>query len=192
MPPVCTGLQDGTRPLAARRPLPQDHFRRPLRETPFHPRVAALSATQSWYGWAGCLSANVIRNEEAEYFAIRNSASVFDISPMIKYRIEGPEAKAFLDKLTLRNVGKLGVGRVQYTAWCDDAGKVIDDGTIFRLAPDRFHMFCQERHFGWLADTAFGFEVAIDDITEDSPGCRCRGRHPASFSSRRSLPASKC
>ena len=77
-------------------------------------------------------------DEELEFFAIRSQAAVFDISPMVKYRIEGPDAEAYLDRLTLRDVTKLKPGRVHYTAWCDDDGHVLDDGTLFRLGPELF------------------------------------------------------
>jgi aminomethyltransferase len=158
-----------------KKPYSQDHYRKPLRETPFYPRISALSTTHDWHGWAGYLSAGVIANESAEYFSVRSSASVFDISPMVKYAIKGPDAEAFLNKLTLRDVTKLGIDRVQYSAWCNDAGEVIDDGTIFRRGPDNFLLFCQERHFAWLCDSAYGFDVDLSDISEDLAGLSLQG-----------------
>ena len=144
----------------------REHFRTPLLHAPFHARIEALMEGEHWYDWAGYAAAMMIRDEELEYFAIRSQAALFDLTPMIKYRIEGPEAEAFLDRLTLRDVSKLKPGRVHYTAWCDDDGHVLDDGTLFRLAPDRFRLCCQERHLPWLADTALGFDVAIAEETD--------------------------
>jgi aminomethyltransferase len=160
---------------SARRADQQGHFRRPLLQTPFHARICALMETADWYGWAGYQAPSVIRDAEHEYFAIRNSAALFDLSPMVKYRIEGPGSEAFLQKLTLRDVAQLRPGRVHYTAWCDDRGKVLDDGTLFRLTPTRFRLCCQERHLPWLADTAIGFDVAIEEETEAVAGLALQG-----------------
>ena len=94
---------------------------------------------------------------------------------MVKYRIEGPEAEAFLDRLTLRDVTKLKPGRVHYTAWCNDDGHVLDDGTLFRLSQTRFRLCCQERHLPWLLDSAFGFDVSIEEETEAVAGLALAG-----------------
>lgn len=153
----------------------QDHIARIRLETPFHPRIEALMQTDDWYDWGGYRSANSLWDEELEYFAIRSQASLFDISPMVKYRIEGPDAEAFCNRLTLRDVSKLRPGRVQYTAWCDDAGQVLDDGTLFRLAPDRFRLCCQQRHLPWLLDGAVGFDVSVREETEEIAGLSLQG-----------------
>lgn len=164
---------------AATRREAQGHFRTPLRETPFHPRLAALAETNDWYGWAGMKAPHSLYDEELEYFAIRSTAALFDISPMIKYRITGADSEAFLNRLTLRDVAKLQVGRVHYTAWCDDRGHVLDDGTLFRLAPQEFRLCCQERHLPWLLDTALGFEVTVAEETDSLAGLALQG--PTSF-----------
>lgn len=163
-----------------RTPLPRDHFLTPLWQTPFHPRIAALSQTHQWYAWAGYQAPQVIRDAEQEYFAIRNAASLFDVTPMVKYRIEGPDAEAYCDRLTVRDVSKLKPGRVQYTCWCDDEGKVLDDGTLFRFSAAEFRLCCQERHLNWLLDSAIGYDVAIAEVTEDVAGLSLQG--PTSFS----------
>ncbi len=89
---------------------------------------------------------------------------------MTKYRVAGPDAEAFLNRLTLRDVSKLAIGRVQYTAWCDDEGHVLDDGTLFRLGRDTFRLCCQERHLPWLLDGAARYDVTIADETEEIAG----------------------
>ena len=162
-----------------RRALPREHFEKPLWHTPFHPRIAAQMTHEQWYGWGGYLSAQVIRDEEMEYFAIRNAASLFDVSPMVKYRIAGPEAEAYCDRLTVRDVAKLKPGRVHYTAWCDDEGKVLDDGTLFRFSPTEFRLCCQERHLPWLLDSAIGYDVEIAEVTEDIAALSLQG--PTSY-----------
>ena len=158
----------------------REHYRTPLLHTPFRARLEALMEGEHWYDWAGYAVASVIRDEELEYFAIRSTSALFDLTPMLKYRIEGPDAEAFLNKLTLRDVSKLKPGRVQYTAWCDDDGYVLDDGTLFRFAPDRFRLCCQERHLPWLLDTAMGFDVSVTDETDAFAGLALQGPTSAS------------
>ncbi len=157
----------------------QLHFHVLRAGTPFQPRIDALAKTRDWYDWAGYRAPRSLWDEELEYFAIRSQAALFDISPMTKYRIEGPDAEAFCNKLTLRDVAKLKPGRVHYTAWCDDAGHVLDDGTLFRLSPTRFRLCSQERHLPWLLDSALGFDVAVEEETEAVAGLALQG--PISF-----------
>jgi aminomethyltransferase len=157
----------------------QGHFRTLRLPSPFQPRLDALMKTEEWYNWAGYRAPSSLWDEELEYFAIRSQAAVFDISPMVKYRIEGPDAEPFLNRLTLRDVSKLKPGRVHYTAWCDDEGHVLDDGTLFRLADTRFRLCCQERHLPWLIDSAVGFDVAIAEETQAVAGLALQG--PTSF-----------
>lgn len=157
----------------------QAHIGQLRRETPFHPRLAALSQQNDWYSWAGCKAPASLWDEEMEYFAIRSQAALFDISPMVKYRIEGPDAESFCNRLTLRDVAKLRPGRVHYTAWCDEHGHVLDDGTLFRLSGQRFRLCCQERHLPWLLDSAIGFDVEVEEETEAVAGLALQG--PTAF-----------
>lgn len=165
--------------IFSERTAAQSHFRTLRLGTPFQPRLDALAKTNDWYDWAGYRAPNSLWDEELEYFAIRSQAALFDISPMVKYRIEGPEAEAFCNKVTLRDVSKLTPGRVHYTAWCDDAGHVLDDGTLFRLSPTRFRLCSQERHLPWLLDSAIGFDVEVEEETEAVAGLALQG--PTSF-----------
>ena len=151
------------------------HFETPLLQTPFHARTAAANRMQSWGAWAGYASVLTYEDAAMEYSAIRNAATVYDLCPMVKYRITGPAAVAYLDRLTVRNVVKLSVGGVQYTIWCDDAGHLIDDGTLFRLGPVDFRICCQERHLPWLLDSAHGFDVRIVEETEDVAALSLQG-----------------
>ena len=147
-------------------PLALTHFKTPLAQTPFHLRTSVENRLQNWAPWAGYMTATCFGDSTMEHTAIRNAATLYDISPMIKYRITGADAGAFLNRLTLRDVGKLTVGQVHYTAWTDDQGKVMDDGTVFRLGPDDFRLCCQERHLPWLLETAWGLDVAVPDETD--------------------------
>jgi aminomethyltransferase len=165
--------------LLMARAASQDHFRTPRIASPFQPRIEALMRTEEWYDWAGYKAPLSLWDEELEYFAIRSQAALFDISPMVKYRIEGPDAEAFLNRVSLRDVRKLRPGRVQYTAWCDDEGHVLDDGTLFRLTKNRFRLCSQERHLPWLLDSGIGFDVNIIEETKSIAALALQG--PASF-----------
>ncbi len=168
-----------TKPALPFRATAQGHFRTLRLPSPFQPRIDALAKTEDWYTWAGYKAPNSLWDEELEYFAIRSQAALFDISPMVKYRIEGPDAESFCNRLTLRDVNKLKPGRVHYTAWCDDAGRVLDDGTLFRLSENRFRLCCQDRHLPWLLDSAIGFDVAVAEETETFAALALQG--PTSF-----------
>jgi aminomethyltransferase len=103
---------------------------------------------------------------DVEYAAIRNSAALFDISPLYKYLITGKDAGRLLDRVVTRDVTRCAVGQVMYTPWCDARGKVVDDGTVSRLSEDRFRLTSAEPNFRWLGLNAPGLEVAIEDISE--------------------------
>lgn len=151
------------------------HFETPLLKTPFHPRTEAANKLWAWGNWGGYTTALTYDDLAMEHSAIRNSSTVYDLSPMIKYRIEGPDAAAYLDRLTIRNVAKLLVGGVQYTAWVNDAGHLLDDGTLFRLGPDCYRLCCQERHLNWLLDSAYGFDVTVTEETTDIAALSLQG-----------------
>jgi len=151
------------------------HYETPLLKTPFHPRTEAANKLWAWGNWGGYTTALAYQDEALEYSAVRNTATVYDLCPMIKYRVEGPEAEAYLNRLTLRNVTKLSVGGVQYTAWVNDAGHLLDDGTLFRLAPNQYRICCQERHLNWLEDSAHGFDVTITEETEEIAALSLQG-----------------
>lgn len=145
--------------------LPLTHWRAPLEPTAFHARTAPLNRLNRWGPWAGHTTALCFGDPAMEHSAIRNAATLYDLCPMVKYRVTGPEAEAFLNRLTVRDVRKLTPGGVQYTVWCDDEGHVLDDGTLFRLSDTDFRLTCQERHLPWLFDSAQGFDVAVRDET---------------------------
>jgi aminomethyltransferase len=152
---------------------------RGLLPTPFGPRLRAMSRTEDWQGWGGWLAPRSLEDAGQEYFAIRNTAALIDISPMRKYRIEGPDAARVADRLVTRKVADMAQGRVAYCLWCDEDGFVIDDGTLFRLGPDSFRLCCQERMLGWLADIAWGFDAEVRDETEEVAALALQG--PTSF-----------
>ncbi len=151
-----------------------------MQRTPFFDRIEAYSLTKNWEDWAGFLCPSELESVEKEYFAIRNQATLFDVSPMCKYRIKGPDAVRVTNRVITRNATKIKVGRVGYGLWCDEEGMVIDDGTIFRYGKDDFMILCQEHMYSWLLDSAWGFDVTITDESHNICGLSMQG--PTSYS----------
>ncbi|MDP9066374.1 MAG: aminomethyltransferase family protein [Pseudomonadota bacterium] len=151
------------------------HYRRPLLETPFHSRTHAMSQVDRFIAWSGYTTVDVFTNLEQEYFAIRNATGVYDLSPMCKYRVSGPQATAYLNRLVTREVVNLSVNSVAYCVWCNDRGHVIDDGTLFRFAESDYRLLSAERGLDWLLDSAMGFDVHIEDVTQDVAALAVQG-----------------
>jgi aminomethyltransferase len=149
-------------------------------ESPFYSRLKALDTVNEWHQWKGFTAANELYCAETEYFAIRNATAVFDLTPMTKYRITGPDALAYLNRLVTRDMSKVAPGRVAYAVWCDDQGQVIDDGTIFHLREGEYRLCSQERHFSWLQMATIGFDVDVTHETEEVAALAVQG--PTSFS----------
>lgn len=152
-----------------------NHFRKAFRQTPFHARITDLCTVNDWGVWKGYTVVNTVDEIEFEYFAIRNSCSVFDLTPMSKYRIRGKDADIFMNRLVTRNIGKLKVGRVGYAIWCNDRGKIIDDGTIFHLSENDYRLCAQERQLDWLLLSSLGFDVDIVEETHDVASLAVQG-----------------
>src|SRR5690242_3950880 len=127
-------MRDRQPPAAVAGPRPKDASEGSMiRTTPFHERTSAANVAGLWEHWSGYLVAQKYQlSEKFEYFAIRNSAGLFDSSPLYKYRIHGPDAEAFLGGVLARDIRTCAVGHGQYTAWLDDRGFVVEDGVIFR------------------------------------------------------------
>ena len=103
--------------------------------TAFYPREAELNSQLAWGEWSGYHSAAVYADfHDIEYNAIREAAAVIDVSPLYKYVVSGPDAPRLIDRVMTRDVSKLQVDQVYYTPWCDEDGKMIDDGTLTRLS----------------------------------------------------------
>ena len=141
-------------------------FTKPLLETPFHERTYEACYNNDWYRWAGYKIAREYSNTELEYTAMRNTAGVLDITPMHKYDIKGADAIKFVDKLVTRNVTEIKSGQVMYIIWCNEDGNVIDDGTVFCFNSNHLRIFCAERNLNWFSDTAIGFNVEVEDVSD--------------------------
>ncbi len=152
-----------------------DGYRSAVKRTAFYKKMKEHDRVNEWHRWKDYTVPTVLECPTLEYFAIRNSASIFDISPMSKYRIKGPDALAFINRLVPRDMTKIKVGRVAYTIWCDDQGQVIDDGTLFRLAEDDYRLCAQERQLEILKRNAIGFDVEFFEETDDVAGLSFQG-----------------
>ena len=147
-----------------------------LRGTPFHSRTRALCRAQNWRRWAGYIVASSYElTHEREYYAIRSAAALIDVTPLYKYVIRGPDAERLLNRVVTRDVTKCVVNQVMYTPWCDEAGKVIDDGTLSRLGEDMFRLTAAEPNLRWLWDNAVGLDVDIEDVTDSVAALALQG-----------------
>src|SRR5437016_595849 len=114
-------------------------------------------------------------HHEHEYNAIRNSAALIDISPLFKYRVTGPDATKFVNRVISRDINKVVVDQVIYCCWCDPEGKVIDDGTITRLGENEYRWTAADPSLRWFQQSALGLDVAIEDISEQTAALALQG-----------------
>ncbi len=135
--------------------------------TPFHPRAAALNRKMQWREWSGYWASSVYADfHDIEYNAIREAAAVIDVSPLYKYRLTGPDALRLTDRVITRDASKLAVGQVYYTPWCDEHGKVIDDGTVHRVGEHEIRWTAADPQYRWLTLNAAGLDVTVEDVSE--------------------------
>jgi aminomethyltransferase len=135
--------------------------------TPFHERTSRLCESLNYRDWAGYYAPSSYEPlHEHEYNAIRNGAALIDISPLFKYLLVGRDAARLVDRIITRSASRLEPGQVIYTPWCDELGRVLDDGTVSRLAEDRFRWTAAEPNLRWISRQAAGLDVRVDDISE--------------------------
>ncbi len=139
-----------------------------IRTTPFHERLAALNETGLWEHWSNHLAATRYQmSEKFEYFAIRNSAGLFDSSPLYKYRIHGLDAERFLAGVLARDIRTCQPGHAQYTIWCDDRGFVVEDGVILRHGPSEFVLTAAEPNLAYFGELIGRMDVTIEEVSDD-------------------------
>ena len=139
-----------------------------IRTTPFHERTSKLNETGLWSHWSGHLAAQRYQmSDKFEYFAVRNSAGIFDSSPLYKYRIHGPHAERFLAGVLARDIRACAPGNAQYTAWCDDRGFVVEDGVILRHAQDEFLLTSAEPNLAYFSDLIGRDDVQIEEVSHE-------------------------
>ena len=139
-----------------------------IRTSPFHERTSALNETGLWSHWSGHLAAHRYQmSDKFEYFAVRNSAGIFDSSPLYKYRIHGPDAERFLAGVLARDIRACPPGHAQYTIWCDDRGFVVEDGVILRHGPNEFLLTAAEPNLAYFEDLIGRDDVRIEEVSHD-------------------------
>jgi len=142
----------------------------------FHARTLELCESLSYRDWAGYYAVSAYETQhEHEYNAIRNACALIDISPLFKYRISGPDALRLVNRVITRDASRMSVGQVFYTPWCDEDGKVIDDGTVTRLSDQVFRWTAADPNLRWLTENSSGLNVAVEDISESVAALALQG-----------------
>lgn len=135
--------------------------------TAFHERTFSLCESLNYREWSGYYAVSSYEpHHEHEYNAIRNATALIDISPLFKYRLTGPDATRLVDRVITRDMLKVSVGQVIYTPWCDEQGKVIDDGTVSRLEENIYRWTAADPSLRWFRQNTSGMKVEIEDISE--------------------------
>jgi aminomethyltransferase len=144
--------------------------------TAVHERTMALCESLNYREWSGYYAVSAYEgHHEHEYNAIRNASALIDVSPLFKYLVTGRDASRLVDHLITRDVSKMAVGQVFYTPWCDEHGKVIDDGTVSRLGDQTFRWTAADPSLRWFRQNAAGLDVTIDDMSEEVAALALQG-----------------
>jgi glycine cleavage system T protein (aminomethyltransferase) len=144
--------------------------------TALHTVTAPLNRKQQWREWSGYLASSAYADaHDIEYNAIREAAALIDVSPLYKYVVRGPDARRLVDRVITRDATKLTPGRVFYTPWCDEHGKVIDDGTVHGLDDGTFRWTAADPQVRWLGMNAAGLDVDVEDVSEDVAAIALQG-----------------
>ena len=144
--------------------------------TAFHPATAPLNRKQQWREWSGYFASSVYADaHDIEYHAIREAAALIDVSPLYKYTVSGKDAGRLVDRVITRDATKLTPGRVYYTPWCDEHGKVIDDGTVHHLDDGSYRWTAADPQLRWLRQNTAGLDVDISDVSESVAALALQG-----------------
>ena len=97
-----------------------------------------------------------------EHHHVRSKCGVFDVSHMGEFIVSGKNAKTFLQNVTTNDISNLEIGKVQYSAFCNESGGVIDDLLVYHLG-DYYMLVVNasniEKNFDWLSSQL------IDDVS---------------------------
>jgi aminomethyltransferase len=158
-------------------PFPLTHYAFAMpTATPLHDRTLALCESLNYREWSGYYAVSAYESHhEHEYNAIRNAAALIDVSPLFKYMVTGRDAARFVDRIITRDVTKMEVGQVYYTPWCDERGRVIDDGTVSRLEEQVFRWTAADPCLRWFRQNAVGLAVEIEEVSEQVAALALQG-----------------
>jgi aminomethyltransferase len=144
--------------------------------TALHERTFPLCQSLNYREWAGYYAVSAYEvHHEHEYNAIRNAAALIDITPLFKYLISGRDATRFVNRIITRDINKVAQGQVIYCCWCDEQGKVIDDGTITRLDENLYRWTAAEPNLRWFHLNSIGMDVQVEDISERTAALAVQG-----------------
>jgi aminomethyltransferase len=145
--------------------------------TAFFPRQQELNTKLAWGEWSGYFSPAVYADfHDIEYNAVREAAAAIDTTPLYKYVVRGTDAGRLMDRVMTRDISKLRLDRVFYTPWCDEDGKLIDDGTIARIGPDEYRVTAADQMFRWFLMNATHLDVEVVDVTDDLAALALQGK----------------
>lgn len=167
-------------PRAIAHRITPEELPRMTQQTAFHRRTAAL--TQRFIEYRGYWVPDEFEGwgTRAEYLACRERVALMDLSPLRKFEVVGPDAEALLQYALTRNVRRLGVGEIVYSAACHETGGMLDDGTLFRLGEHAFRWICGDPYSGtWLRELAArrGDRVSVRDSTAQLHNLAIQGPH---------------
>ena len=129
--------------------------------TAVHERTFPLCQSLNYREWSGFYAVSVYEtHHEHEYNAIRNAAALIDVTPLYKYMISGRDATRLVNRIIAREINKVAVDQVIYCCWCDEEGKIIDDGTIIRLEENRYRWTAADPNLRWFRQNSIGFDSA--------------------------------
>jgi aminomethyltransferase len=144
--------------------------------TPFHPRTSARCASLFYKDWAGYYAVRSYdTTHDREYFAFRHACGLIDVSPLYKYDVRGRDAARLLSRVMVRDIAALKANQIVYVCWCDDQGKMLDDGTVTRFDAEYFRVTSSEPARHWLARNARGFAVTIEDMSDQIAALSIQG-----------------
>jgi aminomethyltransferase len=144
--------------------------------TAVHDRTSKLCESMNYREWSGFYAVSVYEmHHDHEYNAIRNACAMIDVSPLYKYRISGNDATKFVNRVITRDINKVKIGQVIYCCWCDEQGKVIDDGTISRLGENLYRWTAADPSIRWFHQNALGLDVQLEDISTEVAAIALQG-----------------
>lgn len=134
--------------------------------TPVHSTTVARASSQKLKEWAGYFAVERYGPcHELEYWSLRTRAGLIDVSPLFKYDLLGPLALKAADRILARDMTTLKDGQVAYCCWCDEDGKVIDDGTVFKFSDQHIRITSANPSYRWLSDNGMGCRV--EDVSDE-------------------------
>jgi aminomethyltransferase len=144
--------------------------------TAFHERTFALCHSLNYREWSGYYAVSVYEmHHEHEYNAIRSAAALIDITPLYKYLVSGKDATKLVNRVITRDINRVKLGQVIYCCWCDEQGKVIDDGTITRLEENQYRWTAADPSLRWFRQNGLNMDLHISDISESVAALALQG-----------------